>query len=125
MRVISQDGTMDVPYEMVVIQQFKNEVYFLNRNLTGIEELISDIKLAEYSTKEKAVKAMEMLRETYAGMPIMMQNVELTEEERKAIERIKRDGIIMVRLVDEPSKVECFNNIIFQFPQDSEIEVSK
>lgn len=124
MRVISQDGTMDVPYEMVVIQQFKNEVYFLNRNLTGIEELVSDIKLAEYSTKEKAVKAMEMLRETYAGMPIMMQNVELTEEERKAFEKIKKCGI-MVRLVDEPSKVECFNNIIFQFPQDSEIEVSK
>ena len=65
MRVISQDGTLDVPYEMVVIQRFRNGVYFLNRNLTGIEELINDIELAEYSTEAKALKAMEMLREQY------------------------------------------------------------
>ena len=63
-----------------------------------------------------------MLREAYVGMPIVMQNVDLTEDEIKAIERIKESSII-VRLVDEPSKVECFNNIIFQFPKDSEIEV--
>lgn len=34
MRVISQDGTIDIPYEMVVIQRFEEDVYFLNRNLT-------------------------------------------------------------------------------------------
>lgn len=33
--------------------------------MTGIEELISDIKLAEYSTEAKAVKAMEKLRSCY------------------------------------------------------------
>lgn len=116
MRVISQNGKFDLPYENLaifveyenVIARFENERHLL----------------AQYSSEAKAIKAMEILRETYAGMPIMMQNVELTKEEIKAIERIKKDGI-MVRLVDEPSKVECFNNIIFQFPQDSEIEVSK
>lgn len=65
MRVISQDGTIDVPYEMVVIQRFEGTVYFLNRNLTGVENLINDITLAEYSTEAKALKAMEMLREQY------------------------------------------------------------
>ena len=63
MRIISQDGTINVPYEMVVIQMFKNDVYFLNRNLTGVEDFISDIKLAEYSNEEKAKKAMCMLKE--------------------------------------------------------------
>lgn len=28
MRVISQDGTIDVPYEMVVIQRFRNAICF-------------------------------------------------------------------------------------------------
>ena len=28
MRIISQDGTMDVPYEMVVVKRFGNAVYF-------------------------------------------------------------------------------------------------
>ena len=122
MRIISQNGTIDVPYEQCVIQRFREKIYFLNKNLTGVEELVNDMEMASYSTEAKAIKAMEMLREAYVGMPIVMQNVDLTEDEIKAIERIKESSII-VRLVDEPSKVECFNNIIFQFPKDSEIEV--
>lgn len=65
MRIISQDGTLDIPYEQVVIQRFKGEIYFLNKNLTGIDDLVSDIVIAKYSTEEKAKKAMEMLREEY------------------------------------------------------------
>ena len=111
MRIISQNGKFDLPYENLaifveyenVIARFENERYLLG----------------QYSSEAKAIKAMEMLREAYVGMPIVMQNVDLTEDEIKAIERIKESSII-VRLVDEPSKVECFNNIIFQFPQDSD-----
>lgn len=61
MRLISQDGTIDVPYEQVVIQRFKKSIYFLNKNLTGIEQPISDMEMASYSSEEKAKKAMEML----------------------------------------------------------------
>lgn len=114
MRVISQDGTIDVPYEMVVIQRFKNEVYFLNRNLTGIEELINDIELAEYSTEEKAIKAMEMLRGQYAR-----------------IEIIKALASGTCKHMEESLEPEEFKDIlkkyinmeVFQFPQDDEIEV--
>ena len=122
MRVISQDGTMDVPYEMVVIQRFEEDIYFLNRNLTGVEDLINDIRLAKYSTKEKAIKAMEMLREAYVGMPIVMQNVDVSEDMAKEFERLKKCGVI-VRAENQPSKVDFINNAIFQFPQDDEIEV--
>ena len=37
----------------------------MNKNLTGIDDLVSDIVIAKYSTEEKAKKAMEMLREEY------------------------------------------------------------
>lgn len=122
MRVISQDGTIDVPYEMVVIQRFKNEVYFLNRNLTGIEELVNDIELAEYSTEAKVIKAMEMLREAYIGMPIIMQNVAISQDVAKEFKRLRKCGV-MVQAENQPSKVDSINNAIFQFPQDDEIEV--
>lgn len=122
MRVISQDGTIDVPYEMVVIQKFRNAIYFLNRNLSGVKDLINDIELAEYSTEEKAIKAMEMLREVYIGMPIVMQNVDISDDVKKEFERLKKCGV-MVRVENQPSKVECVSNTIFQFPQDDEIEV--
>lgn len=65
MRIISQDGTLDIPYEQVVIQRFKGEIYFLNKNLIGVEQLCGDMVIAKYSTEEKAQKAMEMLREHY------------------------------------------------------------
>lgn len=122
MRVISQDGTFDIPYEMVVIQRFRNAIYFLNRNLTGVEDLINDIPLAEYATEEKAVKAMEMLRDTYIGMPIVMQNVDVSEDVVKEFERLKKCGI-MLQTENQPSKVDFINNAIFQFPKDDEVKV--
>lgn len=71
---------------------------------------------------EKSYKAMEMLREAYIGMPIVMQNVDISEDVVKEFERLKKCGI-MVRAENQPSKVEYINNTIFQFPQDEEIEV--
>jgi hypothetical protein len=110
MRVISQDGTIDVPYEMVVIQRFRNAIYFLNRNLTGVEGLINDIALAEYSTKEKAIKAMEMLKEHY-GLLSFMKLIAGTTKYESFIKRFTEDDFIKA------------TTEYFQFPQDDEIEV--
>lgn len=122
MRVISQDGTIDMPYEEVIIQRFRSRIYFLNKNLTGVESLSDDMQIAEYSTEAKALKVMEMLRETYIGMPIVMQNVAISEDMAKEFERLQKCGI-MVRTENQPSKVDFINNAVFQFPQDDEIEV--
>ena len=121
MRVISQDGTIDMPYEMVVVKRFGKAVYFLNRNLTGAENWVRDIELAKYSTEEKAKKAMEMLRDAYIGMPIVMQNVDVSEDAAREFERLKKCGIV-VQTENQPSKVEYINNVIFQFPTEEELE---
>lgn len=123
MRIISQDGTLDIPYEQVIIQRFRSEIYFLNKNLTGVERLCSDMVIAKYSTEEKALKAMEMLRNAYVSMPILFQNVEITEDVVKQFEKLKKSGMIVQTMNNEPSKVEYVNNCIFQFPKDDEIEV--
>ena len=59
MRIISQNGTLDVPYENVVLYQERKEIMCI---FSGI--YIGE-KIAQYSTEEKAEKAMEMLREKY------------------------------------------------------------
>ena len=124
MRVISQDGTIDVPYDYfsLSITSRKYEdvevAYIYCRNLSSP----NGTKLAEYSTEAKALKAMEMLRETYTGMPIVMQNVDVSEDVSREFERLKKCGI-MVRAENQPSKVDFINNAVFQFPQDDEIEV--
>ena len=124
MRVISQDGTIDVPYDYFSLSVASGKyedvevAYIYCHNLSSP----NGTRLAEYSTKEKALKAMEMLREAYTGMPIVMQNVDVSDDMEKEFERLKKCGI-MVQAVNQPSKVDFINNAIFQFPQDNEIEV--
>lgn len=59
MRIISQDGTIDVPYENVVVYQDIKDIMCI---FGGI---YIGRKFAQYSTETKAQKAMEMLREFY------------------------------------------------------------
>ena len=114
MRVISQNGYFDLPYENTAIFVVGNRV------IACCGE--DDYALAEYSNKEKAAKAMEMLRYAYVSMPIVMQNVDVSEDVVKEFEKLKKCGV-MIRADNQPSKVEFINNYIFQFPQDDEIEV--
>lgn len=100
MRVISQHGNVDLPYEQIVVCHAMESVVALHNG----EKYV----LGEYSSKEKAYKAMEMLREVYAGMPIVIQNVNTPKRCGKKLEVVQGCGI---------------GNIVFQFPQDDEIEV--
>ena len=77
--------------------------------------------IVSYSSKEKAIKTMEMLRGAYIGMPIVMQNVDISEDVAKEFERLKKCGV-MVRTENQPSKIECISNAIFQFPTEEELE---
>lgn len=124
MRVISQDGTIDVPYDYFSLSMSSGKYKDVEVAYIYCQNLSSPIgtKLAEYSAEAKAIKSMEMLREAYIGMPIVMQNVDVPEDVVKEFEKLKKCGV-MIRADNQPSKVEFINNSIFQFPQDDEIEV--
>lgn len=62
MRVISQDGCYDIPYEQAMLLRYGNNIYLMSQNFAGVERTISDPVIAEYSTEEKAIKAMEECR---------------------------------------------------------------
>lgn len=110
MRVISQDGTLDMPYEEVIIQRFKSRIYFLNKNLTGVESLSDDMQIAEYSTEAKAIKAMEMLRKVYENNVFY-----------HCVAGSKRFEEVQSILSEEQFRKATTE--YFQFPQDDEIEV--
>ena len=114
MRVISQHGNVDLPYEQIVVRSEMEYVMAVYKE--------KEYVLGKYSSDDKAIKAMEMLREAYIGMPIVMQNVDISEDMAKEFERLKKCGVI-VQAENQPSKVDFINNAIFQFPQDDEIEV--
>lgn len=62
MRIISQDGCRDMPYEQAVVAHLDRTVVAYPLNDLGGSDYI---QLASYSTGEKAIKAMEMCREKY------------------------------------------------------------
>lgn len=64
MRLISQNGMIDVPYDKVILgicDQNNRQEYVIYAYHDSPRPLF----LATYSTKDKALKAMEMLRERY------------------------------------------------------------
>ena len=113
MRIISQSGRIDIPYEVAVVY-------------VEYESVIAKVgderyAMGNYSTEEKSFKAMKMLIDTYIGMPIVMQNVDVSEDMAKEFERLNKCGVL-IRADNQPSKVEYISNAIFQFPAEEELE---
>ena len=125
MRVISQDGTIDVPYEIsslsMAVGEYENVEHaaiFCHNSSTVMET-----KMAGYSSKEKAKKAMEMLRKAYAGSIAMFQNVEPTNELKEMLKR--RETEVVYAIIDnqpQDIKFENHQNFYFQFPAEEELE---
>lgn len=125
MRVISQDGTIDVPYEISSLsmavgkyEDVEHAAIYCRNSSTPM-----GTKMAEYSSKEKAKKAMEMLRIAYTGSIAMFQNVEPTEEVNEVFKKCNTQ-VIYASLDNQLSEIKFENhqNFYFQFPTEEELE---
>ena len=106
MRLISQHGNVDLPYEQIVVCHAMESVIALYNG----EKYV----LGEYSSKEKAYKAMEMLREQYSRIRIIKALASgACEYMEKSLKPEEFKDIFE----------EYINMEVFQFPQDDEIEV--
>ena len=118
MRIISQNGAIDVPYEMSAIRNEDNVIILNMVGDTGKGSVI-----ATYSTSKKAEKAMEMLRTAYTGR--FVTNADISDDFNEQLKELMKCGFGTVVVKDtNDSRVE-FNNIngYFQFPQDEDVEV--
>lgn len=97
MRIVSQDGQIDIPYEnsclnIVCIEPKRTAIYSYSTCCDA------SLRLAEYSTEAKATKAMEMLRELYLFKTEVHSDY-------------------------NGHHYKAALNKVFQFPQNNEIEV--
>lgn len=108
MRIISQTGKTDIPYENFIFSILNssggNYGIVAVKNIAESPKTFTNSLIATYSTKEKALKAMEMLREEYLKYMEIEGHADLTGQ-----------GIIQPNFWVLPK--------VFQFPQDDEIEV--
>lgn len=110
MRVISQNGTMDFPYDNSLVFLHKNSI---KRNTCVEIQLYGGTEIdaaAEYSTEKKALKAMEMLREAYNNNEFYHCTA-TTNTFQETIGLLSNE------------KIKEVTNEYFRFPQDDEIEV--
>ena len=114
MRLVSQNGNVDISYEQAHI--------LCNMECVMARVGNYEYTLGKYSDKSKALKVMEMLRNAYVGLPILFQNVDMDENVVDKLKEWKRDGIVLLH-DNAKTKIEQVNNAIFQFPADSEVEV--
>lgn len=105
MRIISQDGVYDTPCETTQLW-VQTDSYLIRGNMPADEA----ITLAIYSSEEKALKAMKMLREQHEKVAFlkMIINTEI--------------GASFIRGLSENDFDKMTQNY-FQFPKDGEVKV--
>nr|DAV83383.1 MAG TPA: hypothetical protein [Bacteriophage sp.] len=105
MRIISQDGVYDTPCETTQLW-VQTDSYLIRGNMPADEA----ITLAIYSSEEKALKAMKMLREHHEKVAFLKTIIN-TEKGTSFASRLS------ITEFDEMTRN------YFQFPKDDEVEV--
>ena len=113
MRIISQNGLLDMPYELIGISPYSGNMATIVGTFPGNALGKGDrvYILAEYSTEEKAIKAMEMCRENYAQSELNKNMIQ------KVADTLSK---ISVSVIDDVRK-QLAEKYLFQFPADDEI----
>lgn len=112
MRIIDQNGC-DYPYESIAISYGDGIIY-----ARPISNMDKRYLIAQYSTQEKAEKAMQKLHECYTGV-LLMQNVSLPEEGAEQLKNMTT-GFICINNREDNVKIEPMHTV-FCFPQEDEI----
>lgn len=117
----------DIPYEKVAISQSMIEPNkIVAWDFFGGEDAI--ILMAEYSTPEKAEKAMQKLHEAYAPEPLFIYKDVSPYERAAAGEMSWAQALnevntnLIVRPIQNSSIEQVYTgNVVFRFPQEDEI----
>lgn len=114
MRIISQNGLLDVPYELIAFSPYSGNMATIVGTFPGNDLGKGDrvYILAEYSTEEKAIKAMEICRKNYAD----------GEYNRSVLCGMGTKIGMMPDNIVEVLKDGIRDNFTFQFPADEEVD---
>ncbi len=120
MRIVSQNGKYDAPYERCIISVRGG---MITAEIPSTNSSTCSFLMAEYSSPEKVQKAMEMLRMGYVGlMPsLIISDRVVSPADLKELKQSMVGGQIIP--AGQGSVEYHMLPRIFQFPTDEEIEV--
>ncbi len=128
MRILSQDGIRDIPYEQVAVIQDARDKRKIVATGVNTEGEYSCFPMAKYSTETKAKRAMEMLREFNEIM--RFENIKATILDNEEFVKTAKKYFFIEIKEDKTKGQLCHPQTItlekwakyFQFPADEELE---
>lgn len=113
MLIRSQDKTALVKLENIVVNlKLPDSLKVICWSLQDAQRSGGYFVLGEYSTKEKAMKVLDMIQEAYADEKLIDYTTYLQQKE---IEKMDDSTILALRN-------ELMKKAVFQMPEDSEVE---
>lgn len=108
MRIVSQNRDLSVDFDRCEIWMQDNVVY----RRIGIDSKVIGV----YATPERAAEVFEDIHKAYSGIPILFQNVDISEDSSQKLEEWHLNGVI-ARLPDSPPKIETIGNSVYYMPE--------
>ena len=110
MRIISQDGRTDIPYENFVFGATKDNYIIAIRDTIARPSEVAHGIVAKYSTEAKAQKAMEMLHDSYNNFD-WIKTTGFSDEIKAVCKHITKEDF------------KALTSPYFRFPKDEDVEV--
>lgn len=114
MRLISQDGCADIPYEQFTIMLDANANY---RVILAVSDKM-EIAMASYSTSAKALDALKQMREAYLDVAIITNDMD--EETISKLADMVKSHQSFVLTGNDDTRIENIATY-FKFPQDGDV----
>lgn len=124
MRIVSQNGKYDAPYEQCIISVRGG---MITAEIPSTNSSTCSFLMGEYSSPEKVQKAMEMLHREYIGiMPsLIISDCEFSQTDLEDLKNSTVGGQIMVPSQGDGHVEYHMLPRIFCFPADDEVEVEE
>lgn len=111
MRIISQGDEHDIPYEISTLWRDANIIW-------AAVSQVGNIIVAQYSTQEKAEKAMQKLHECYTGI-FILDKIPSPDDIKKDFAHM--DGFFRVSSCSDNISKVSIDNSVFRFPNEDEL----
>ena len=109
MRVISQSRNFSFDFDRTVFWRQSDVIY---AKIGG-----ESIAIGKYQSDERAAEVFEDMHRAYFGLPILFQNVEITDDFRQKLIECGTNSIV-AKLPDESQKVEQIGNAVYYMPEE-------
>ena len=109
MRVISQSRNFSFDFDRTVFWRQSDVIY---AKIGG-----ESIAIGKYQSDERAAEVFEDLHRAYSGLPILFQNIEISEDAKQKWKEWKANCIV-AKLPDDSQKVEQIGNAVYYMPEE-------